>query len=80
MLTTLDAFFTKYIATVLTIYLGVGVVVLAALAFATVAFVKPYLRYRGKRVITCPETHCHEAVELDAPLASISSFFDGAEL
>ena len=80
MLTTLDAFFTKYIATVLTIYLGVGVVVLAAAAFATVAFVKRYLRYRGKRVITCPETHCHEAVELDAPLAAISSFFDGAEL
>jgi len=80
MLTALDYFFTKYITTVLTIYLAAGIVVLAAIAFAAVVFAKRYLKYRGKRVITCPETNCHEAVELDASLAALSSLVDGAEL
>lgn len=80
MLAAVDMFFRRYIATVLTIYIVAGAVILVAIVFAAVAFVKRYVKYRGKRVITCPETNCHEAVELDASLASMSSLLDGPEL
>lgn len=80
MLTAFDDLFRRYLTTIITIYVVVGVVVLAALALAIVAFVRAYVRYRGKRVITCPETHCPEAVELDASLAAVSSLLKGPEL
>ncbi len=80
MLAALDLLFQRYVTTLVTIYLLVGVVVLAAAVFAAVVFAKRYLKYRGKRVITCPETHCHEAVELDASLAALSSILEGEEL
>jgi len=80
MLTALDEVFPKYVATLLTIYIVTGIVVLTAIVLAAVAFVKGYVRYRGKRVITCPETQRHEAVVLDAPLAAMSCLFDGPEL
>lgn len=80
MLTAFDALFRKYLATLLTIYVVIGIVVLSALALAIVAFVRAYVRYRGKRVITCPETHCREAVELDASLAAVSSLLHRPEL
>lgn len=80
MLTALDHLFQRYVATLVTIYLVVGIVVFAAVVLAVVAFAKRYVKYRGKRIITCPETNCHEAVELDVPLAAMSSLLDGAEL
>ena len=80
MLSALDDLFRKYVMTLLTVYIVVGAVVIAAAVFAVVAFVKRYLQYRGKRVITCPETHCHEAVELDASLAAMSSLLDRPDL
>lgn len=80
MLAAIDIFFRRYITTVLTIYIVAGAVILIGLAIAAVVFVKRYVKYRGKRVITCPETNCHEAVDLDASLAAMSSFFDKPEL
>lgn len=80
MLTALDQLFQRYVTALVTIYLVVGIVAVAAVALAVVAFAKRYVRYGGKRIITCPETDCHEVVELDAPLAAMSSLLDGAEL
>jgi len=80
MVAAIDLAFRRYIATLLTIYIVAGVVVLIALAFVAVVFLKRYVKYHGKRVITCPETNCHEAVELDASLAAMSSFFERPEL
>jgi len=80
MLAALDQFFRRYVTTVLTIYIAAGIVVLAFIALAAIAFAKRYVKYRGKRVITCPETNCHEAVELDASLAAMSSLLDHTEL
>jgi len=39
-----------------------------------------YLRYRGTRVITCPETLRHEAVEVDAPHAAMTALDGEPEL
>lgn len=80
MLAAVDIFFRRYIVILLNFYIVVSAIILVALAVAAVMFVKRYVKYRGKRVITCPETNCHEAVELDASLAAMSSFFDQPEL
>jgi len=80
MVAALDQLLQRYVAVLLTVYLAVGLVVLAILAIGAVAFTRRYLRYRGKRVITCPETNCHEAVELDSPLAAMSSLLSRPEL
>jgi len=37
----------------------------------SVRVVRAFLRARGKRLVTCPETHCAAAVELDAKGAAI---------
>lgn len=38
---------------------------------------RTYLRSRGKRLVTCPETHCAAAVELDAKGAALKAFRGG---
>ena len=51
-----------------------------AVAISVIALVKglrAYLRARGKRLITCPETHCTAAVELDARGAGLRAFRGG---
>lgn len=80
MLTAVNELFQKYVTTLFTIYVVAGVAVLVAVGLAVMAFVKAYTRYRGKRVITCPETNQHEAVELNASLAAMSSLLDRPEL
>ncbi len=80
MLAAVDIFFRRYIVILLNFYIVVSAIILVALAVAAVMFVKRYVKYRGKRVITCPETSCHEAVELDASLAAMSSLFNQTEL
>ncbi len=56
-------------------------IAIAALALAVALFifraipgVRAYLDYRGKRLITCPETHTAEAVDLDAAEAALGAF------
>jgi hypothetical protein len=54
-----------------------------AVAVSTIALVKglrAYWRARGKRLITCPETHCAAAVELDAKGAGLKAFRGGTSL
>src|SRR5208337_1984998 len=47
---------------------------LSVTIFASVRGVHAYLRARGKRLVTCPETHCAAAVELDAKGAGLKAF------
>jgi len=39
--------------------------------------VRAYVQARGKRLVTCPETHCAAAVELDAKGAGLKAFRGG---
>jgi len=52
-------------AGVLALLLGVGV-------FCVTQALRTYLRYRGKRLITCPETHRAAAVHVDVAKAANS--------
>jgi hypothetical protein len=79
-MTALDQLFQRSVVTLVTIYIVVGASVLIAIAFGVFAFLQRYRKYRGKRTIMCPETRHCEAVELDAPLAAMSSLLDGPEL
>lgn len=56
-----------------------GSIVLATVAVAVVAaaiFLTMYLRYRGKRIVVCPETHKTVGAEVNAALAAASRFSD----
>ena len=56
---------------------GLAVVVAT---FASVRGLRAYFRMRGKRLVTCPETHCAAAVELDAKSAGLKAFRGGTYL
>jgi len=63
----------------------VVILLLAGLALGTTLFVsvrgvRAYVRARGKRLVTCPETHCAAAVELDAQGAALKAFRGGTYL
>jgi len=49
--------------------LGVGLFV-----FRAIPGIRAYFEYRGKRLITCPETHKTEAVEVAAGEAGVGAF------
>ena len=54
-------------------YLIVLLITLAALYFVVPFVVGTYIRYRGKRVITCPETRQPAAIEVDAGHAALTA-------
>jgi len=58
--------------TTLTIVLAAAL--LAALYFLVTPVVRLYLKFRGRRVITCPENQKPAGVEVDAAYAAFSSF------
>lgn len=60
-------------------YLVVALFALVAL-YAAIRAVIRVLEYRGKRVITCPETGAPAAVEVDARHAAITSILGGPDL
>jgi hypothetical protein len=62
------------------IYLVVLIVSLLVLSFFVPRLAGNWLKYRGTRVITCPETGCPAAVEVDAAKAAITSVAGKAEL
>jgi hypothetical protein len=45
------------------------------LVFRAFPVLGAYFTYRGKRLITCPETHKTEAVDVDATKAAIGALF-----
>jgi hypothetical protein len=50
---------------------GIGYVFAAVVLVAmTVVFIRLYVRYRGKRLVTCPETHLPVSTEINAALAA----------
>lgn len=61
-----DEVFRRSLSILLTIYFVAGVAVIAGLALAIRAVVRAYFRYKGQRVVTCPETEQYAAVEVDA--------------
>lgn len=60
----------------LTVLLGTVVVLFAVglFSFRAIPGVRAFLRYRGKRLITCPETHTTEAVDVDTTQAAVGAF------
>jgi len=46
------------------------VVATVMVVFLLVAFIALYFRYRGKRIVMCPETEAPVALEINAPLAA----------
>ena len=61
----------------------IGIALLAGLAgvvlFRFIPVVRTYLLYRGKRIVTCPETLMPEAVDVAAGSAAISAFCGSPE-
>ena len=80
MLTTLDVFFRRELAALLSLYVLAWVLTVLALGFAMVVFARAYLKYRGKRVITCPETEQYAAVDLDTLHAAFTALFHAPDL
>ena len=80
MLTAVDDLFRRSITTFLTIYLLVAVAVIVGLIFIIRTLGRTYGEYRGKHLVVCPETGKYEAVEVDGPLAAITSLFGTPEL
>jgi hypothetical protein len=58
------------------LWVAVAVLVIGAglFVFRAIPGLQAYFGYRGKRLITCPETHKTEAVDLAAGEAAVSAF------
>jgi hypothetical protein len=56
------------------------IVLLAALVMMVGAALRAWRRYRGVRVVSCPETHERVAVEVDAPMAAAAAALGMHEL
>ena len=61
-------------------YLIILVVILGALYFVVPLAAGTFLKYRGKRVITCPETRKPAAVEVDATHAALTAALSHSDL
>jgi len=59
-----------------TVLIAIAILALAAglFIFRAIPGVRAYFDYRGKRLITCPETHKTEAVDVDAKEAALGAF------
>ena len=62
------------------IYLIVLLLVVAAVYFVVPLVVGTYIRYRGKRLITCPETRKPAAVNVDAGHAALTAAVGHSDL
>jgi len=60
--------------------LSLSALALGVTVFASTRGVRTYWRARGQRLVTCPETHCAAAVELDAKGAGLKAFRGGTYL
>jgi hypothetical protein len=58
----------------------IALVALGALWFVLRPVLRVYLKFRGTRVITCPETHAAAAVEVDAAHAALTAAGGGLDL
>jgi len=62
--------------------LGIGILTLAALGVLVAATIvaRAYLKYRGRRVIVCPDNHAPAAVDVNATRAAVSALGGGGHL
>lgn len=60
--------------TVLTIIIAVLGLAIALFVFRAVPSVRTYFKFRGQRLVTCPETHEPEAVKVAAGEAGLGAF------
>jgi hypothetical protein len=58
----------------------VVLVLLGVASFFVIVAARAYVRYRGVRVVTCPETQQPAAVRVDAGHAAVSAAWDRTEL
>ncbi|HSP94518.1 MAG TPA: hypothetical protein VLU06_08195 [Thermoanaerobaculia bacterium] len=63
-----------------TLFLIVGIIFVLSFIPALFFMIRSYRRYRGKRVVTCPETKQTVAVEVKAARAALSGAFDDPDL
>lgn len=61
---------------VLSIVIGVLVLAVALFVLRAVPGVRAYFKFRGKRLVTCPETKAPEAVNVAAAEAALGVFFN----
>jgi hypothetical protein len=61
---------------ILTITIAVLVLAIGLFVLRAVPSVRAYLNFRGKRLVTCPETHIPEAVDVSAGEAALGVFFN----
>lgn len=62
--------------TVITVVIAVLVLALTLFAFRAVPGVRAYFKFRGKRLITCPETQQPEAVNVSAGEVAVGAFLN----
>jgi hypothetical protein len=58
------------------ISLAVIVFAIALFVFRAIPGVRAFFTYRGKRLVTCPETHKPEAVDVDVHEAALGAFLN----
>ncbi len=61
---------------IFTIIVGVLVMATGLFVFRAIPSIRAYFTFRGKRLITCPETHLPEAVDVDAKDAALGVFLN----
>jgi len=59
---------------------AVLVILVATLAYGITVGARDYMRYRGKRLVTCPETHQAAAVHVDAGKAATTALIGKHEV
>jgi len=62
------------------VYLVIAVVVFTILYFVGPLVVRTFLRYRGKRLVTCPEARQPAAVDIDVTHAALSAVTGSPDL
>jgi hypothetical protein len=62
--------------TVLTIIIAVLVLAAGLFVLRAIPGIRAYWEFRGKRLVTCPETHASEAVNVAAAEAGLGAFFN----
>lgn len=62
------------------IYLIIGLIVLGVFYFVWRIGIKTYRKFRGKMLVTCPETHQTAGVAVDAKHAAITALYSEPDL
>jgi len=80
MLTVLDDLFRNSTGPMLAVYLVVTAAIAAGIVYTVRSLVRVYMKYRGTRIVTCPETQQHAAVKVNAGHAAATCLFGDPEV